>query len=195
MQQEAELGGWHRPRLHACDLHIDLLAKLWLRERHVSGVYLEPYGNRNGRDLHIIMLMRSPCWKAKKEQKPKRGLKLLSPSGQEQTRSKLKRGGRGQGFGLDGTAVGSSPLGSPPTPQMGLPSRDTTTFPPSFSARVLRSWMSSSPFTCHSCLIPERWDDVIRNEATPPNTCPGELLWSHDHSPVSFFLMASLELA
>lgn len=38
----------------------------------------------------------------------------------------------------------------------GLPSSDTTTFPPNFSARVERSWMSSKPFTCHSCLIPEK---------------------------------------
>lgn len=72
-------------------------------------------------------------------------------------------------FSPDGTAVGSSPLGSPPRRQMGLPSRDTTTFPPSFSARVLRSWMSSSPFTCHSCLIPanRRTYDIIQRRRKP----------------------------
>ena len=36
-----------------------------------------------------------------------------------------------------------------------FPSSDTTTLPPSFSAKVVRSWMSSKPLTCHSCLIPE----------------------------------------
>lgn len=38
--------------------------------------------------------------------------------------------------------------------QIGFPSSDTTVLPPNRSARVVRSWMSSSPFTCHSCLIP-----------------------------------------
>lgn len=59
-------------------------------------------------------------------------------------------------FGPDGTAVGLTPLSSPLQHHSGLPSRDTTTFPPSFSASVRRSWMSSRPFTCHSCLIPDK---------------------------------------
>lgn len=37
----------------------------------------------------------------------------------------------------------------------GDPSRVTTDEPPSFSARVCRSFRSSKPFTCHSCLMPE----------------------------------------
>lgn len=74
-----------------CFLRLDLLAKLWLRERQLSRVYEEhkPCGNRKGRGLHIIMLMRSPCWKAKNQRNPQRGLKMLSPSGQEERRSKL----------------------------------------------------------------------------------------------------------
>lgn len=36
----------------------------------------------------------------------------------------------------------------------GPPSRVTTDEPPSFSAKVRRSLMSSKPLTCHSCLIP-----------------------------------------
>lgn len=102
-------------------------------------------GNRSGRGLHIIMLMRSPsCWKAKRTTREQRGLKMLILSGQEQRQSKLLGeavvvGGGVRCFSPDGTAVGLAPLHSPPWPQIGFPSRDTTTFPPSFSARVLRS--------------------------------------------------------
>lgn len=41
-----------------------------------------------------------------------------------------------------------------PQSDRGFPSRVTTDEPPSFSARVFRSLISSKPFTCHSCLIP-----------------------------------------
>lgn len=115
---------------------------------------------QSGRGLHIIMLMRSPsCRKQKNKKKTKRPKDATSfRTGTDTDRAscwvKRRCSGGVRCFGPDGTAVGLAPLCSPPSHQMGLPSRDTTVFPPSFSARVPRSWMSSSPFTCHSCLIP-----------------------------------------
>lgn len=106
--------------------------------------------------------MRSPsCWKkAKRTKRKQRGLKTLTPSGHGYRQSELLseavfRWGQVLRSGWHGGWLGSARLGSPSRHHSGLPSRDTTTFPPSFSASVVRSWMSSSPFTCHSCLIPE----------------------------------------
>lgn len=59
MQQEAELGGWHSSRLRHVRLllRIDLLAKLWLRERQLSRVYLERQMNRS----HVAKEMGGIC--------------------------------------------------------------------------------------------------------------------------------------
>lgn len=53
------------------DLHIDLLAKLWLQERRLSRFISAREQKWEG--FAYIMIMRSPCWKAKEQKKtPKR---------------------------------------------------------------------------------------------------------------------------
>lgn len=136
------------------DLHIDLLAKLWLRERHLSR-FISARTQVGGiciyYDNEISMLKKQKNKKKKTPKRPKDTKSFRTGGGGASCWVKRRWAGSGASVWM---ARRSARLRSAGRRQMGFPSRDTTTFPPSFSARVLRSWMSSSPFTCHSCLIP-----------------------------------------